>query len=109
MQLMYVSAPTGYTKPLNEVHAEYPKFVNFSDGRQAVIVNDAEEEEAAKGGAVIAPKPLAALPRPAPINNLTGMNDEEAMLRKIAADKNIYLDGRWKLPRIRKAVEAISS
>lgn len=109
MQLTYVPAPTGYTAPLNFVGTEYPKYINFPDGRASVIVNDADEESAARDGVVVVPKPVPAAEPPAPINNLVGTNDEEAMLRKIAAEKGIHLDGRWKLPKIRKAVEAATS
>lgn len=106
MQLTYVEAPTGYTRPQNEPHTEYPKFIHFRDKRHSIIVNDAEDEVAALAGAVVAPKAVEAISAPAPINNLVGQNDEESMLRKIAAEKGIHLDGRWKLPKIRKAIEA---
>lgn len=108
MQLTYVPAPTGYAAPMNFVGEEYPKYVHFPDGRTSVIVKDADEEAAARQGEVITPKPDAPASPPAPIVNLVGQNDEESMLRKIAAEKNIRIDGRWKLPKIRKAVEAAS-
>lgn len=108
MQLTYVEAPTGYTRPQNEPHTEYPKFVHFADKRPSMIVNDAEEESAALAGEAIPERPTAPVDAPAPVPVLVGGNDEEAMLRKIAAEKNIKIDGRWKLPKIRKAVEAAS-
>lgn len=109
MQLSYVSPPTGYTPPLNFVGTEYPKYVHFPDGRPSVIVENAEDEERARAGDVIVPKPVEPPAPDAPIPQLVGQNDEETMLRKIAAEKGIRIDGRWKLPKIRKAVEAASS
>jgi hypothetical protein len=109
MNLVYVDAPTGYTRPPNEPHTEYPKFVHFADKRPSVIVNDAEEEAAALAGDSVTQKAAPAPQIQAPINSLVGQNDEETMLRKIAAEKGIHLDGRWKLAKIRKVVEAASN
>lgn len=109
MQHIYVNPPTGYTPPLNFVGTEYPKYIHFPDGSPSVIVENAQDEERARAGSIIAPKPVKPEVPSAPVNNLVGQNDEESMLRKIAADKGIHLDGRWKLPKIRKAVEAASS
>lgn len=109
MQLIYVHPPTGYTPPELQPSAEFPKFVHFSDGRKSVIAEDAEQEAAIlAGNAVPELKPTGPLAPPAPIVTLVGENDELTMLRKIAADKGIHLDGRWKLNKIRAAVEAAS-
>lgn len=109
MQLSYLSPPTGYVAPLNAAFTEFPKYVHFPDGRPSVIVENAEDEERARAGDVIVPKPVEPPAPDAPIPQLVGQNDEETMLRKIAAEKGIRIDGRWKLPKIRKAVEAASS
>ena len=104
-----VNPPTGYIKPLNEAHTEYPKYVHFPDGRPSVIVRDADEEAAVLAGASVSvPKPLPPV-LAAPIPTLVGENDEKTMLLKIAQEKGIKVDGRWKLPKIRKAVEVASS
>jgi hypothetical protein len=57
--------------------------------------------------------PVSKSPVPAPvipvaIPSLVGANDEKEMLLKIAAEKGIKIDGRWRLPKLRKAVEAAS-
>lgn len=106
MQLTYIEAPTGYTRPANEVHTEYPKFLHFPD-KPSVIVQDAAEEQAVLAGAAPKPAPVVMPPPVAPIPSLMGKNDEEAMLREIAAQRNIRIDGRWKLPRIRKELEKV--
>lgn len=107
MQLTYIHPPTGNETLKNQAYIEYPKFVHFTDGRKSVIVADAEEEAAALAGKPV-PERAIEVPPVAPIPVLVGGNDEEAMLRKIAAEKGIRIDGRWKLPRIRRAVEAAS-
>lgn len=107
MQLIYVDPPTGYIRPLNEPHTEYPKFVHIA-GKPAVIVNDADEESAVRAGGEPAAKVPEPEAQPAPVPVLVAVNDEEAMLRKIADEKGIRIDGRWKLPKIRKAVQAAS-
>lgn len=105
-----VDPPTGYMRPLNEVHTEYPKYVHFADKRPSVIVYDRDEEIAVlKGDKVEAHVPAAPASAPAPVPVLVGANDEKAMLLKIAAEKGIKIDGRWKLPKLRKAVEAATS
>lgn len=105
MQLTHINPPTGYVAPANQEFVEYPKFIHFSDKRPSIIVNDAEEEALAIAGAAIPDRAPAPSAPAAPIVSLVGENNEEAMLRKIAADKGIHLDGRWKLAKIRKAVE----
>jgi hypothetical protein len=105
MHLTYVNPPTGYTRPENEPHSEYPKYVHVA-GKPSVIANDPGEEAAILAGAVVVEKALEPEAATAPIPTLVGGNDEEVMLRKIAAEKGIALDGRWSLARIRKVVNA---
>ena len=109
MQLIYMNAPTGYVAPLQAALTEYPKYIHFPDKRPSVIVNDPEEEAAVLNDEPVAEKPKAPDAPAAPVVSLVGQNDEESMLRKIAAEKGIHIDGRWKLPKIRKAVEAATS
>ena len=104
MQLVYVNPPTGYVAPVSFAGTEYPKYVHFPD-KPSVIVQDAEEEAAVIAGETIPePRPAAPIAHPAPIVSLVGANDEMTMLRKIAADKNIHLDGRWNVKKARVAV-----
>lgn len=103
-----VAPASGYVKPLNEQHTEYPKFVHF-EGRPSVIVHNTEEEMAATAGHPVEHALAETLVAPAPIPTLIGTNNEEAMLRTIAAEKGIHLDGRWRLAKIRKVIEAASS
>lgn len=107
MQLTTVNPPTGYTRPPNEAHTEFPKWINIA-GKPSVLVDDAEAEAAVLAGLVVPEPKSAPVSAPVPIVALVGENDELTMLRKIAADKGIHLDGRWKLNKIRSAVEAAS-
>lgn len=100
-----VDPPTGYIRPPGEIHTEFPKYVHFPDGRPSVIVKDADEEAVARAGGSINTDTPTLPVHPAPIPTLVGENDEKAMLLKIAEEKGIKVDGRWKIAKIRKAVE----
>jgi len=101
-----IGPPTGYVRPMNEVHPEYPKWVHFTDGRPSVVADDAEAEASLLAGKTverITPEVASA----APSMVLVGENDEMAMLKKIAEQHGIKIDGRWKLSKVRAAVTAV--
>lgn len=106
MQLIRLESPTGYSRPPNEVHPEFPKWLHFKDG-PSVLVQDAAEEAAVLGGGP-APEPIAAAVEIAPVPILVGENNERDMLLQIAEARGIRVDRRWKTPKIRAAVEAAS-
>lgn len=102
-----ITPPTGYARPENEVHTEFPKWVHVA-GASSVIAESAEHEAAILVGVPAPVAPVVEAVAPAPIPVLVGENDEMTMLKQIAADKGIHLDGRWKLNKVRAAVEAAS-
>ena len=106
LTLTPISAPTGYVRPEGETPTEYPKWVHFKD-KPSFIVNDAEQEAAALAGEAVKPIKVAEVAA-APVPTLVGGNDEMAMLKKIAEEKGIRLDGRWNIAKVRKAVAAAS-
>lgn len=107
MQLTYMNPPTGYVAPESPAYQEYPKWLHFPDS-PSVLVNDAEEESAVMAGAP-APEPVKEFTPVAPVPTLVGANDERAMLLKIAEEKGIRVDGRWKTDKLRKAVNAATA
>jgi hypothetical protein len=111
-------AETTFMQPKEFV--EYPKWIHMS-GYPSEIVQDAEGEAAlldrpAKSGdvtvALVGAKAEAvAQPIVEPIKNpiLTGWNNEREILLKIAKEKNIKVDARWKTDRIRETVDKAGS
>src|SRR4051812_41516218 len=106
MQLIHLEAPTGYSRPPNEAHPEFPKWLHFKDS-SSVLVQSAAEEAAVLGGGP-APEPVGVIADPAPVPILVGENNERDMLLQIAEARGIRVDRRWKTPKIRAAVEAAS-
>ena len=103
-----IGPPTGYVRPANEVHPSYPKWVHFEDKRPSVIVQNKAEHDALLGG--IAPTPAPAKEDTAPaVVTLVGSNDDLTILRKLAAEKGIAIDGRWSMKKIRAKIEAASA
>ncbi len=94
---------------------EYPKWIHMS-GYPSIIAKDAEEEarllardtrsgdiaielQGAKAEAIAQP----IVEQPTKI--LSGPNDEREILLQIAREKNIKVDKRWKLDRLRATIE----
>ena len=104
------------TVPTYTVH-EYPKWVHMS-GYASVIAKDAEEEAALLArtpvsGDVSIPLQGAqadaiAAPIVEPPAILAGPNDERDLLIKIAEEKGIAIDKRWKTERIRATLDKAS-
>lgn len=97
-----------------ESFVEYPKWIHMS-GYPSVIAPDAEAEAALlarppKSGDItiqlqgVEAKAVAAdIAQPTKI--LAGWNNEREILMKIAKEKNIKVDARWKTDRIRETVD----
>ena len=93
---------------------EYPKWVKMS-GYAPVIAQDAEHEaellarEPRSGDITIQLQGIQADASAAeisqPTNILAGPNDERDMLIKIAEEKGIRIDLRWKTERIRATLD----
>ena len=96
---------------------EYPKWIRMS-GYAPALAKDAEHE-----AELLARPPVSgdvtvelqgahadadAQPIAQPTNILTGPNDEREMLIKIAEEKNIKIDLRWKTDRIRATLDKAS-
>ncbi len=94
---------------------EYPKWIHMS-GYPDVIAADADEESRllarnGKSGDVTVQlqgahaeaiaQPIAEPPK----HILAGVNDEREILFQIATEKNIKVDKRWKLDRLRATIE----
>jgi len=97
-----IQAPTFYAKPDNEQHAEYPKWVHFTDGRKSVIVHDATQEAALNENGIIPAKVETV--ESAPAVSLQGEVDERDMLIRLAADRGVKIDKRWNTYKIRAAL-----
>ena len=99
-------------------YAEYPKWIHMT-GYKSEIVQTAEDEailrarapvetqhsELVKKLAEMPPANFHAAPQPAdrsPV--LAGPNDERELLLKIAEEKDIKVDRRWKLERLRNTI-----
>ena len=104
------------TVPTYTVH-EYPKWIHMS-GYASIIARDAEHEaellarppvsgdvsiplQGAQADAIAAP-----IVEPPAI--LAGPNDERDLLIKIAEEKGIAIDKRWKTERIRATLDKAS-
>lgn len=93
---------------------EYPKWIRMS-GYAPIIAQDAEHEAALlarepRSGDVTIPlqgtqADASAAEIAQPTNILTGPNDERDMLIKIAEEKGIRIDLRWKTERIRATLD----
>ncbi len=92
--------------------SEYPKLVYPSPmSKDYRIVNSAEEEAAfyaALANKEPVPAPVASPEpeAPAPAAVLSGANDEREILLQVAKEKSIAVDGRWRIEKIRAALEA---
>lgn len=93
--------------------SEYPKWV-YMDGYPGVLADDAAQEaellarsvKAKTDKPIIIPQAKAPEVTPDPPKNiLSGPNDEKEMLLKIAKEKGVAVDGRWKIDRIRATLE----
>lgn len=84
---------------------EWPKWVH-RDGQPSVLVANAEEEAAIMSGAKQEAAPEVVAPVVAAAAVLTGSNDEKAILLQIAKEKGIKVDARWRIEKIRAAMEA---
>lgn len=102
-----INPPTGYARPPAEVHTEFPKWLHFS-GKPSVLVDSTEEERRVLGGGAVAVQHVEEA-TVAPVPSLVGQNDELTMLRKIAEERGIHLDGRWNVKKIRAKIEAATS
>lgn len=87
---------------------EYPKWVHMA-GFADEVAQDADHEarllarspgETTASAPAITPKPE----EPAPAV-LTGSNDEKEILLQIAKEKNIKVDARWNVDRLRSFIE----
>lgn len=104
---------TAFTPPAEFV--EFPKWVHMA-GYPSVIAQDAAEEAVLRARPIPS-DPVNALlqtppetfhagpPVPPPTTMLQGSNDAREMLWKIAAEKGIKIDKRWKLPRLTAEME----
>jgi hypothetical protein len=102
------------TMPRFEI-TEYPKWIHMS-GYPDILAQDAAEEAALlarspKSGDVAvqlvgaqAEASAAPMGDPPP-HILTGTNDEREILIRIAKEKDIKIDARWKTDRIRATIE----
>lgn len=87
---------------------DWPKWVYPDGPKSGVIVQNAEEEAAvlanpkAPAPVIIEPVVVAA---PAPVAILTGSNDEKTLLLALAKEKNIKVDARWNITRLRSHME----
>jgi hypothetical protein len=52
-----------------------------------------------------APEPMPVPPAPEPVAVLAGPNDEREVLIKLATERGIKIDKRWKTDRIRAILE----
>lgn len=104
IQVLVISAPINYSAPLNEIHSEYPKFINLPKQR-AVIVNNPAEEEAVLAGASLKAKEAKIILDEAPVPTLQGSNNEREMLLVIARAKNLAVNNSWNTRKIRKVIE----
>lgn len=69
---------------------EYPKHIPDPSGdKPFLVVNDAEEERAAKGGERVVDEEF-----------------ERTRLLKVAEIKGVTVDGRWGIKRLRQTIEA---
>lgn len=94
---------------------EYPKYVH-REGHLSVIVQNAEEEAAllSSVNSVVTTPPadyptFPAAPAssgPEPILTLAPDNNEKAVLLALAKSKNIKVDARWRIEKIRAAMTA---
>lgn len=94
-------------------YQEFPKWIHMP-GYPSQMVQTREEEDVlrARPAKDEATKPLPPLPvqpevvvqQPA-TQVLTGENDEYALLTQIAAEKDIKIDKRWNLNRLRAHIE----
>lgn len=95
---------TGYRPPLGEAHTEFPKYVNLKKGI-SVLVNNASEEEAVLAGSPLKKMEAPIIINDAPVPTLQGSNNERDMLLKIAESRGIYIDSRWRTPKIRRVMD----
>ncbi len=99
----------------NGPFVEYPKWIHMS-GYPSIIAADAGAEalllsrppksgdvkvELQSAAAEAIAQPIVEPPK----HILAGVNDEREILFQIAAEKNIKVDKRWKLDRLRATIE----
>lgn len=93
-------------------YQEFPKWIHMP-GYPSQMVQTSAEEDILRARPSIegAEKPLKPLPVPpeivkeTPKKVLTGENDEYQLLVQIATEKNIKIDKRWNLKRLRDTIE----
>ena len=90
--------------------SEYPKWLYpFPMAKDGVLVRNAEEEAAyyaLKGGETLPLTPApAVIVQPATVT-LAPDNDEKTVLLALAKERNIKVDARWKVAKIRAAMTA---
>lgn len=101
---------TAFEQP--KVFVEFPKWVHMA-GFESELVTNAHDEavlrarDPATALANMPPKTFHDAPQPAdaPSMTLVGTNDERAILWQIAEEKNIKIDRRWNLSRLRSTIE----
>lgn len=92
-------------------YQEYPKWIHM-EGYPSVIARDAAEEARLLARKPFDPKdpPQEQAQEPAsnesaPTMVLTGRNDEKEILLQIAQERNIRVDKRWNMTRLRATIE----
>lgn len=96
-------------------HSEYPKWVHMTGYPDQLAVDAEQEAELLRRPpkekpveklADVKPEPVSA---PEPKQTLTGPNDEREILLQIAEEKNIRVDKRWGIGRLRATIERETS
>lgn len=91
-------------------YQEFPKWIHMP-GYPSQMVRTKAEEEVLRARPAKDGTPLRPLPVPQEIvvqpatQVLTGENDEYELLTQIAAEKDIKIDKRWNLNRLRAHIE----
>jgi hypothetical protein len=88
------------------IHQEYPKHVNFTDGKFKVVNDKAEEDLVKAENAHRLPKPKSVVENEA-ISESEAIKKAKASLISVAEKLDIQIDKRWSIDKINDAINEV--